>query len=120
MGTNYYALPIKMLDEIDISDKLSAYQSTRYIKPIHIGKKSMGWCFLYNHNNWEYYTHNNLYNFLEGCIIINEYDEIIPLPEFKRISFNMDNVIYSRDAIEYRDHFKKYGNFWFSKSTEFS
>lgn len=52
---------------------------------IHIGKRSCGWKFLFNHNNWKYYGHTreSIDNFLRGCYEIrNEYGDIFTVDEF--------------------------------------
>lgn len=78
MGTNYYVV--------------SKEPTTR--TPIHIGKSSMGWKFLFHRvSNWENYindkplnTAKQWYTFLreneKRMYVLNEYDEIIDVEWF--------------------------------------
>ena len=72
MGTNVYAIK-KNIYTNDIFDKYSELAKNHDINGIeklneeilrlkeenqvHIGKRSCGWKFLFNHNNWEYYDY---------------------------------------------------------------
>lgn len=52
---------------------------------IHIGKRSGGWKFLFNHNNWKYYDYTkcSIIKFLKSCHIIrNEYGDILSVKKF--------------------------------------
>jgi len=58
-------------------------------KEIHIGKSSVGWQFLFNHNNWKYYqpTQESINDFLQreilaGGAFIDEYGEKVSLKDF--------------------------------------
>lgn len=76
MGTNYYAV-----------SKKPTYRS-----PIHIGKSSIGWKFLFHHvNSYENYFDGEELNTYEkweellknnNVIIMNEYDEVIDVNDF--------------------------------------
>lgn len=52
---------------------------------IHIGKRSGGWKFLFNHNNWQYYdyTRESIDSFLRECYEIeDEYGEKMSVDDF--------------------------------------
>lgn len=115
MGTNYYAYKIEDIMSINTSSPLNAFLSSKNLEKIHIGKASYGWDFLYNHNDWKYYRPETMYAFLEECIIIDEYDRVISLSEFKSIAIN--RKMYNERDMKY---FENHGNFIFSNSTEFS
>jgi len=82
MGTNYYA--VRTRPTID--------------EPLHIGKSSIGWMFLFQRINKPYNEPPVVWNTFEQIkewlkkytesgefVIINEYDEIIPLDDFIEI-----------------------------------
>ena len=89
MGTNFY-LRKKLSDR----EKLSAinsiinndYDSVREILPkdIHIGKRSGGWKFHWDHNYFQYYkpTKESLIEWLHSGIILDEYGEIFTFDQF--------------------------------------
>ena len=97
MGTNVYAIR-KKWQYSDFEDKLSELcknhdldglisytdkikQKMEY-EEVHIGKRSGGWKFLFNHNNWKYYgtDKESIMEFLKSCDSLeNEYgDELTP------------------------------------------
>jgi hypothetical protein len=110
MGTNYYAVKSKPTTS----------------EPIHIGKSSMGWLFLFHEQRdpWaddliEWHNYDELKKWLykhtveeKDYVIINEYDEVISYDKF--ISFvdakqndehcrnNPDNFMYCRNVNGYR------------------
>lgn len=54
-------------------------------KRIHLGKRSSGWQFLWNHNNGEYYqpSINSIMDFLEKPgKIVDEYDKVFTTDQF--------------------------------------
>lgn len=91
MGTNIYARPIKQYESwnarkqeniteaqnanlIGLVPLIEEYWNDRKPQPIHIGKRSAGWRFLFNHNDWKYYTTiEELKEFLKECEITTEY-----------------------------------------------
>ena len=108
MGTNYYVVPNRPSIE----------------KPIHIGKSSMGWMFLFQDVNepygdipivWHTYEevkdwlHKNTFNYPK-YVIIDEYDEIIPYHDFielverkqEQFKDNPDNFTHCRNVNGYR------------------
>ena len=100
MGTNVYAIRKKWRYS-DFEDKLSELcknhdldglisytdkikQKMEYEK-VHIGKRSGGWKFLFNHNNWKYYdaTRESINEFLMSCdSIVNEYGDELTVEQF--------------------------------------
>ena len=106
MGTNYYAVKNKPTT----------------LRPIHIGKSSMGWKFCFHRvDKWENYISDEPLNtfpqwkkFLEeqaaagNIIIMNEYDEVVSLDEFlalvesKQKENNPDDFTYSDNIDGYR------------------
>ena len=108
MGTNYYVVPNRPSVE----------------EPIHIGKSSMGWMFLFQDISelyrevpvvWHCYedVENWLYKHTvesEQYVIIDEYDEIISFDDFielvarkqKQFQDNPDNFRYCRNVGGYR------------------
>lgn len=106
MGTNYYAVRTRPTIE----------------DPIHIGKSSMGWKFLFQTHNdkWEnppvvWNTYDQVYEWLyqntvqsNNYVIIDEYDEIISFDDFvalveeKQKEDNPGNFDYSRNVNGYR------------------
>lgn len=91
MGTNYYATPFSLIDahnkkkEKSIKEAgsmkglipiIEEYYNNRKPKPVHIGKSSAGWDFLFNYNQGKYYKNKEeLISYLKNCIITNEYGE---------------------------------------------
>jgi hypothetical protein len=97
MGTNVYAIR-KKWQYSDFEDKISELcknhdldglisytdkikQKMEY-EEVHIGKRSCGWKFIFNHNNWKYYgaDKDSIMEFLKSCDSLeNEYgDELTP------------------------------------------
>lgn len=89
MGTNYYAIkkPTKELknqiigavedDKWDIVISLTP-------KQIHIGKSSVGWQFIFDHQEWEYFdkSKESIKEFLSQCLITDEYGRDITNDDF--------------------------------------
>jgi hypothetical protein len=108
MGTNYYVVPNRPSVET----------------PIHIGKSSMGWKFLFHDVNEPYWsvpvvwhTYDEVKDWLykntvvsKNYVIIDEYDgrveyeEFIDLVEYKQEHYadNPDNFTYCRNVNGYR------------------
>lgn len=100
MSTNVYALKRNLYtDELFNSYKKAAQdKNIELIKEIneklkedekentiHIGKRSGGWKFLFNHNNWKYYdyTQKSINEFLQSCYKLeNEYGDEISIEQF--------------------------------------
>ena len=110
MGTNYYAVKVKP----SISE------------PIHIGKSSMGWLFLFQSHNetWSdppviWNTYEQVMEWLKKYtvdtheyVILDEYDEVIDYDDFKKyVDYkqkdkhcldNPENFYYCRNVNGYR------------------
>lgn len=106
MSTNYYAVRARPTIE----------------KPIHIGKSSGGWKFLFEAHNdtyntppvvWNTYKQvmTWLHNYVEVSkeyVILDEYDDTISLDEFKALvdrkqnENNPDDFTYARNVDGYR------------------
>ena len=106
MGTNYYAVRKRPTTD----------------RPIHIGKSSIGWRFLFEEQNdmfneppvvW--HTYDQLYEWLykntvetDNYVILNEYDdeisfyEFIKLIEEKQMEKNPDDFQYAKNINGYR------------------
>lgn len=100
MGTNIYAIPKAKVAEwkskfensikeaqdanlIGLLPIIESYYNDRIPQKIHIGKRSAGWRFLFNHNDWRYYkTIDDLIVFLDQCEITTEYGEILSFKDF--------------------------------------
>lgn len=88
MGTNYYAIP-----KVEEPQKKAIYEAIKkddyetakrlIPKPIHIGKSSIGWAFLFNHNDWKYFHDmEGLECFLKSSTIVDEYGSQISYHDF--------------------------------------
>ena len=107
MGTNYYVVPNR----------------PSVVEPIHIGKSSVGWMFLFHDVDELYYdvpivwhsyeeVKDWLYKYtveFKSYVIINEYDEIISFDDFielveykQQFKDNPDNFTYCRNVNGYR------------------
>lgn len=98
MSTNVYAYkrkPVMPWGELEkackdhnlesLHDVLEKFHQEESMARIHIGKRSGGWKFLFNHNNWVYYsyTRESIDAFLRSCELIeNEYGEPVTVEEF--------------------------------------
>ena len=89
MGTNFYLR--KKLSEYEKEIGMQYlndddYDSLRDLIPkdIHIGKRSGGWKFLFNANNFEYFdtTKKSLIEWLKSGQIIDEYNQEYTFEEF--------------------------------------
>lgn len=70
MGTNYYFKPFNV--------------GHRSIAPIHIGKSSCGWKFVF-HSTEEFKTSEDWFKVLKSGVIRSEYNEIISFSDFKEM-----------------------------------
>lgn len=98
MGTNYYAIPRITNDKKESICEFvqeDNFEMAKALMPdkIHIGKKSCGWRFIFNHHDWYYYkpSLSDLKLFLSKCIIIDEYGDKITNDEFwKLVEFSQN------------------------------
>ena len=107
MSTNYYLKrnfsendKAKMKEYIDNNNYESLSEIIYNYNPIHIGKKSCGWKFLFNFHNFEYFnnTKESVYEFLKSGTIIDEYQREISYDEFIYIMTNEKDDI---DLLKY-------------------
>lgn len=98
MGTNYYvhqAIPVKKREHIkslvNMRDLYSGalYEAIKEFQPVHIGKSSCGWKFLFNHNDCKFYdkTQTSIDAFLrksvsEGGQFVDEYGDEQDIDKF--------------------------------------
>lgn len=116
MGTNAYAF-IKRPDT-SLFDKyketgikkflyqfLDYYNKHAEENKIHLGKRSSGWKFIFNHNNWKYYdyTEKSIKEFLKSCDrIFDEYDNDYTVEEFwEKFIESGKNGFDDKDYYEY-------------------
>lgn len=125
MGTNYYGK--KIVTETDKQaiallvlkgDFNAAIYALQSFDPIHIGKSSAGWRFLFNTNDWGYYKDwKSFCDWLDTVEITSEYgdtktkDELIALIKEKELS--------ATQRPSNTDWYIERGGMQFSKSTEF-
>jgi hypothetical protein len=133
MGTNYYRIPseqemesrktklVELTNNIDVSpgnigidfktipiknsqSSLSLWdQFTEDVK-IHLGKKSIGWKFLWNFNNKKFYKDKeSLLNFIRSGRVINEYNEEIGVEEFITIALE-----WTKDGLDAKTYRRKH------------
>ena len=115
MGVNIYASRHLSDETVELLNKYNKTGYTKFFyhfldrvneenKKIHIGKKSYGWKFLFNHNNWEYYneTRESIDAFLKSCAgIFDEYDNEITVDDFWK-----DYVDSSKDEFDGKDYYE--------------
>lgn len=92
MGTNFYIRNRKFSDEqkaeiiqLIENDNIEEARMKLYdVNLIHIGKRSKGWKFLFNANNFQYFkpTKESLINFLKEKEIVDEYGYMYSFEEF--------------------------------------
>ena len=118
MGTNYYRVPQghemikreqKFRIRINEMDSVNAGQIGRgfrsisvgewdYMSPwdefldgtnIHLGKRSIGWKFLWNWNDSKYYkTKEELFKFIKSGRVVDEYGELMDQEEFIQMALS--------------------------------
>jgi hypothetical protein len=110
MGTNFYLR--KRLSEYDKEIGIQYlndddYDSLRDLIPedIHIGKRSCGWKFLFNANNFEYFdtTKESLIEWLKSGQIVDEYNQEYTFEEF----WNNERPTKGWDLKEYYEQSKE-------------
>lgn len=90
MGTNIYARKIptqqdlQNISEIILGGYLfTAKQKINQFERIHVGKRSAGWRFLFNHNDWEYYNSiQELKDWTRTVQLETEYGELLTWEDF--------------------------------------
>lgn len=110
MGTNFYLrrkIPDKKIYELCNMMWDGKYESVRNffndeeVKDIHIGKRSYGWRFLWDHNNFKYFdpTVESIHEFLQSGWIVDEYGQMFTLDQFleDEIKYALKNGITLRE-----------------------
>lgn len=101
MGTNYYAkrsLPSDSKQKAIKAIQEGKYDLVRDIldesNEIHIGKRSGGWEFSWDHNNFKYFDPNvgSIIDFLYKYPIVDEYGKEIPNEEFVQMALNWHGI----------------------------
>jgi hypothetical protein len=97
MGTNYY---------ITVVDKYGEEVC------VHIGKRSGGWDFCWDHNDWVYYKDiSELVTFLQTGTIVSEYESDLPFREFLAMALNWTGAVASCDHVIHGLRFGSSTNF---------
>lgn len=114
MGTNYYIKKYmtpeqkkEVIDAINNDQYDEARDIMNEIKDIHIGKRSAGWKFLWDANDFKYFkpTKESLIEWLKSGQIIDEYDQEFTFDEFWNDCLNgfwdgYDAITYKKDHPE--------------------
>ncbi len=100
---------------------------------IHLGKRSMGWKFLWNWNDEKFYkTKDDLFKFIRSGRVVNEYGEVINQEEFIQMALDWGkedgwdlNTYYEEKGGGYafgseRDHERYVDDLRVSTCTDFS
>ena len=88
MGTNFYVRQIMTEKQKEKLHKLideNKFNEIRLAIPVqvHIGKRSAGWRFCFNHNDWEWYSDvEDLKQFIQSNELYDEYGEEIEFDDF--------------------------------------
>lgn len=101
MGLNFYIKPNAKL----IEDKLELLK----IESVHIGKSSHGWQFLFNHNDWKYFSREDkrsFVEFFENGIIIDETGQVWEHADFW-LMVNQKKDLLNQDKYEGDTYFDK-------------
>lgn len=111
MGTNYYIKKYmtpeqkqKIINKINNDEYEEAKWDLEEIEDIHIGKRSTGWKFLWDANDFKYFepTKESLIEWLKSGQIIDEYGRKFTFDEFwneclKGFREGYDSTTYRRD-----------------------
>ena len=139
MGTNYYARPIKTIQEIkntrqrveseirrftsqssiELDDLIDEWEQMKIAQcdSVHIGKSSAGWKFLFNHNDWRYFTNiQEMKDWLKDQEIVSEYNEVISFEDFWKMVEQKQKI---QSPITNKSWYVFKEGFEFSSSTEF-
>lgn len=108
MGTNFYIKKYmtpeqkkEVIDAINNDQYDEARDIMNEVKDIHIGKRSGGWKFLWDANEFKYFepTKESLIEWLKSGQIIDEYDQEFTFDEFW--NKELDGFWDGYDAITY-------------------
>lgn len=114
MGTNFYIKKYmtpeqkkEVIDAINNDQYDEARDIMNEVKDIHIGKRSAGWKFLWDANEFKYFepTKESLIEWLKSGQIIDEYDQEFTFDEFWNDCLNgfwdgYDAITYEKDHPE--------------------
>ena len=121
MGTNFYLK--KRLSQKKKNELIRYIQTDQYDKvvdelpkSIHIGKRSCGWKFLWNANDFKYFkpTKDSFERFLKSGLIFDEYGQEFSYEEFienevgKSLDQGYDYESYHKDHPEEVDSYWSY------------
>lgn len=126
MGTNFYMKRIPTEDDIQKIGELSTQrlfdELQNYLaemnEEIHIGKRSRGWKFLFNHQNGEYFDprhQESLKAWLDDphYKIIDEYGEEYTFEQFWQMIRDWDaNPRNKWDSTSYNEYERSRGNYY--------
>lgn len=144
MGTNYYAYKMlrtedrdklkSLIDEQRLDEVVEEIEHMDYNK-IHIGKNSVGWQFLFNHNDKKYYdlSRNEIDKFLRGndVELFDEYGRKVDVDHFWKIVDDSQDGMDDAEYIKIKKEGSKFmmsephydfheNGLRFSRSTDFS
>lgn len=111
MGTNYYVhkrLTKQKIEELKslLDEHLYAQVQDELPEPIHIGKSSGGWQFLFNTNGWRHYkTMKEMRQLIIDNVLVDEYGEEINPAEF------WDMVESKQDGLDGTDYCERWDEF---------
>lgn len=140
MGTNYYARPIKTIQQIqntrqkvefeirmltrnssiELDDLIQEWETLKLkqCEVVHIGKSSVGWKFLFNHNDWQYFTNiEEMKEWLKDQEIESEYGKVISFEDFWEMVEKKQEI---QSPISNKSWYVFKEGFEFSSSTSFS
>lgn len=107
MGTNYYVIKKQPDEEIYkwFAEMLIHGKTSKSLcKKIHIGKKSGGWRFIFNKNNWEYYKNTEeLKSFIKNNYLYNEYYKKVTSEDFWKMVEEAEKNPDSLDGKSYAE-----------------
>jgi hypothetical protein len=135
MGTNYYRIPTEeemearketlslMIERMTLSPKniekefktiyregvwesFSPWDIFLENTAVHLGKRSGGWVFAWDHNDWKYFekTRESLFDFIKSGRIVDEYGTEIAPDDFIKMALEwwpegMTNVKYYNEQL---------------------
>lgn len=133
MRKNYYARIIPTIDDIDALRAIKEQEPVGNLlkridelsNPIHIGKSSVGWHFLFNYNNKRFYSSvEELKAWLKTVEIRDEYGGLYSFDEFWEMVLekkaNTNNKYHGYNAYKPKEYRTIEDGFCFSTSSDFS
>lgn len=126
MGTNFFLVkPLSIEEKQEIIDDIvkDKYDSVRdrLPKEIHIGKRSGGWKFLWNANQFKYFEPNkeSILEFLRSGNIYDEYGEFFTYDQFieEEIGYYLDHG-FDAKSYEEKNNNREFSNHYSYMSRE--